>query len=176
MTTQKFAGITIALIVGCVATTAYAKTSQVTAVIHNTTGKEVGHATLRAGSDGAVRIDLTVAGLPAGPHAAHIHEVGKCDAPDFKSAGGHFNPGAKHHGHKNPQGWHAGDLPNVVVGKNGKGKLSWDTHDVTLAPNVENSVFHPGGTSIVIHANADDELTDPAGNAGGRIACGVITH
>lgn len=173
---EKFVWFLSVALVFLVSISLHAKQDMAKAVILDAKGNEVGQALLKSRSDGTVRMDLKVTGLPAGTHAAHIHEVGKCEAPDFKSAGGHFNPGSKHHGHKNPQGWHAGDLPNIVVGKNGKGTLSWGTQDVTLAADAENSVFRSGGTSIVIHALPDDEMTDPAGNAGGRIACGVIAH
>lgn len=155
-------------------TSVHASQGAAKAVIHDATGKQVGHATLKPGSQGVTLVEVTVTGLPAGTHAVHIHEVGKCEAPDFKSAGGHFNPSGKHHGHQNPQGAHAGDLPNLVVGKDGKGKLSWVTRDMTLAEGTENSIFHSGGTAVVIHAQPDDNMSDPAGNAGGRIACGVV--
>lgn len=176
MTRQKWIGIAVVIIVGGTAAVARAEHGTAKAIVHDASGKMVGQATFKSGSDGTVHMDLTVTGLPEGTHAAHIHEAGKCEAPDFKSAGGHFNPGGKHHGHKNPQGWHAGDLPNVIVGKDGKGRLRWGTKDVTLAAGADHSVFHAGGTSVVIHALPDDELSDPAGNAGGRIACGVIGH
>lgn len=174
MTSQKWIGFGVAMIIGSVATVALAKPPVATATLRDTAGKEVGRAVFKTDATGAVNVDLTVSGLPAGPHAMHIHEAGKCEAPDFKTAGGHFNPASKHHGHKNPQGWHAGDMPNVVVGKDGKGKTRWTNTDVTLAPNAANSLFHPGGTSLVIHASPDDDMSDPAGNAGARIACGVV--
>lgn len=117
---------------------------------------------------------VTVTNLSPGVHAIHIHEAGKCDAPDFKTAGGHFNPANKQHGMQNPEGHHAGDLPNLTVGANGKGTFKSTIQDVTLAGDGANSLFHAGGTSVVIHEKADDMKTDPAGNAGARIACGVI--
>jgi Cu-Zn family superoxide dismutase len=120
-----------------------------------------------------VRISLRVMGLPGGTHAFHIHNVGKCEAPDFKSAGGHFNPEGKKHGLKNPDGPHAGDMPNITVAANGRGRAQVINTRITLGEGA-NSVFHEGGTAIVIHEKADDEMTDPAGNAGNRIACGVI--
>lgn len=144
------------------------------AMLINADGKEVGSASLYE-APGGVRVRLRVSGLPPGPHAFHIHEAGRCDPPDFKSAGGHFNPAGKKHGLKNPQGHHAGDLPDLVVGADGVGSAEVTVDGVTLLEG-ENSLFHPGGTALVIHASPDDNLSDPAGNAGTRIACGVITR
>ena len=135
-------------------------------------GKVVATAKLKQMKSG-VKISLAATALPAGMHAFHIHAVGSCEPPDFKSAGGHFNPGHKEHGLKNPQGSHAGDMPNFTVGANGKGKTSYVNTHVTLGAG-DNSLFHEGGTALVIHATADDNMSDPAGNAGPRIACGVI--
>jgi Cu-Zn family superoxide dismutase len=135
-------------------------------------GKAAGTAKLKQTSTG-VKISLQVFGLPVGTHAFHIHNSGVCDAPDFKTAGGHFNPESKKHGLKNPEGPHAGDMPNITVGANGKGKATVLNTRVTLAEGA-NSVFHEGGTALVVHEKADDEMTDPAGNAGARIACGLI--
>lgn len=139
----------------------------------NAEGKGVGTATLGE-APGGVRIKLSLSNLPPGVHAFHIHEQGRCDPPDFKTAGGHFNPEGKKHGRKNPQGAHAGDLPNLVVGADGKAEVELFAPDVTCGPG-KNSLFQPGGTSLVIHEKVDDEVTDPSGNAGGRVACGIIT-
>jgi Cu-Zn family superoxide dismutase len=143
------------------------------ATLANAQGQQVGEARLTETS-GGVKIDLTVQNLPPGVHAFHIHEKGICAGPDFTSAGGHFNPFGKHHGMKNPQGPHAGDLPNLTVGPDGRGHAIFLDALVTLKEG-KNSLFQPGGTSLVIHEKADDEMTDPAGNAGPRIACGPIT-
>lgn len=142
------------------------------AVLVNAKGEQVGTATLEQMADG-VKITLKVSGLAPGTHAFHIHAVGRCDPPDFKSAGGHFNPFGKKHGVKNPEGAHAGDLPNLEVGPDGTGKAEVIAKDVTLGVR-PNSLFQPGGTALVIHADPDDNVTDPAGNAGARIACGAI--
>jgi Cu-Zn family superoxide dismutase len=142
------------------------------ATLVNSQGQKVGEATLTETPQG-VKIALKVENLPPGVHAFHIHEKGVCATPDFQSAGAHFNPFGKHHGLKNPAGPHAGDLPNLTVGADGKGSLETVATLVTLKEG-KNSLLQPGGTSLVLHAQADDDLTDPAGNAGPRIACGVI--
>ncbi|MBZ5545023.1 MAG: superoxide dismutase family protein [Acidobacteriia bacterium] len=135
-------------------------------------GKVVATAKLKQVKSG-VKISLAANGLPAGAHAFHIHAVGTCEPPDFKTAGGHFNPEHKQHGMNNPEGPHAGDMPNFTVGANGKGKTSYVDTRVRLGEG-DNSLFHEGGTALVIHEKADDNMSDPAGNAGNRIACGVI--
>jgi Cu-Zn family superoxide dismutase len=143
------------------------------ATLVNGQGQKVGEAKLTETPQG-VKIDLTVEKLPPGVHAFHIHEKGACHGPDFMSAGGHFNPFGKKHGLKNPQGPHAGDLPNITVGPDGRGSASVVANLVTLKEG-KNSLLGPGGTSLMIHEKADDDMTDPAGNAGARIACGPIT-
>jgi superoxide dismutase, Cu-Zn family len=140
--------------------------------IVNSTGQKIGTVTLAAAS-GGVRIDVDVTQLPPGTHGIHIHTVGKCEGPDFKTAGGHFNPAGKKHGKDNPEGPHNGDLLNLEVAADGHGTASLLDANVTLGDG-PTSVFQPGGTAIVIHAATDDYKTDPAGNSGARIACGVI--
>lgn len=142
------------------------------ATLKDAQGKEVGTASISQAKDGVV-VALNLKGVPAGDHAIHIHAVGKCEAPGFTTAGGHFNPEKKQHGMHNPQGSHAGDLENLTVGAKGTLKKKIAVKGVTLADG-PNSLFHEGGTAIVIHAAADDYKTDPAGNAGARIVCGVI--
>lgn len=120
-------------------------------------------------ADGGLRVTVTVMGLPAGAHGAHVHTTGKCGAPDFASAGGHWNPTARMHGLENPAGPHAGDMPNLIVGADGKGELSF-----TLPAGTYEGLLDPDGAAFVVHAGADDMKTDPSGNSGGRIACGVF--
>jgi superoxide dismutase, Cu-Zn family len=151
------------------ATTAFGQSAH--ADIVNAQGQKVGSAVIRQSGSG-VRVDVNVSQLPPGTHGIHIHNVGKCEGPAFTTAGPHFNPTSKKHG-KDPEGPHAGDLLNLPVKDDGVGKASLADPNVTLG-NGPNSLFHEGGTSLVIHANADDYKTDPAGNSGARIACGVI--
>jgi Cu-Zn family superoxide dismutase len=138
-------------------------------------GNSVGSATIKQSGKG-VEVKLDLKSLPAGDHALHFHQNAKCDPPDFKSAGPHFNPDQKEHGLLNPKGHHNGDMANFTVKTDGTAKTTIKDADVILGTGSEpNSLFSNGGTALMIHAKADDMKTDPAGNAGDRIACGVIT-
>ena len=136
-------------------------------------GKAVGSATFDEDRVG-LRVELRVVGLSEGLHGVHVHAVGKCEGPEFTTAGGHFNPASKVHGTLSTNGPHAGDLGNVEVKKDGTGLLSVLTPHLSLVPGASTNVAGSGGLAIVVHAQADDEKTDPSGNSGARIACGLI--
>jgi Cu-Zn family superoxide dismutase len=142
--------------------------------IMNAQGAKIGTAKLSA-APGGVKVAITVSQLTAGEHGIHIHNAGKCEGPAFTSAGGHFNPTSAHHGVNNTQDPHphVGDLANLTVDQSGKAKATFTIAGATLGDDA-NSLFHEGGTSVVIHAKADDLKSDPSGNSGDRIACGVI--
>src|SRR3954454_4512365 len=124
---------------------------------------------------GGVHLKAQFKGLPPGDHGIHVHAVGKCDGPDFMTAGGHFNPTNHQHGLENPQGAHAGDMVNLKVGADGTATMDYMLKDASVTGGA-GDLFGPDGTALVIHAMPDDEMTDPSGNSGARIACGVIRH
>ncbi len=141
--------------------------------LKSSSGADVGTAVFKENKKGdELTITVKLKDVPFGEHAVHIHQTGVCEAPDFKTAGGHFNPDAKQHGMENPMGHHNGDLPkNISVGEDHRGELTVKVNYLTLAADAPNSVL---GHAIMVHEKADDMKTDPTGNAGNRIACGVI--
>lgn len=143
--------------------------ARASAMLRTATGMEAGRATATEVA-GGLRYTLDVKGLPAGLHGAHIHTTGRCDGPDFTTAGGHWNPTTMKHGSMNPQGPHSGDLPNLTIGSDGRGTLGVTVPGATMA-----GLLDIDGAAIVVHAGPDDLMSDPAGNSGGRIACGVFT-
>jgi Cu-Zn family superoxide dismutase len=169
--------IPAALALTLLATPAFAKAKPGETVIALKTSKgdDAGTATFKETKKGKLKIDLNLKNLPMGDHAVHIHAKPVCDAPDFKGAGGHFNPETKQHGLLNPLGHHAGDLPqNVTVSGGGTAQVSFTVDYLSIGTGTATDILANGGTAIMIHEKADDMKTDPTGNAGNRIACGVI--
>lgn len=140
--------------------------TRASAIIRDASGAEVGFALFVEDATGRLHVDVKVDGLTVGEHGIHVHAVGAC-APDFGAAGGHHNPLVA------PHGSHAGDLPNLVVNEAGRGRLNATTDGATLSPGPV-GVFDADGSAIVVHAAPDDFVTQPTGNSGGRVACGVI--
>lgn len=174
MRTGRFFAVLAAACTLGMAAASLAQAQTAKAGLKDATGKDVGTVQLVQMPQG-VLLKLALKGVAPGEHAFHIHAVGKCEPP-FTSAGGHFNPASKKHGMGSAEGSHAGDMPNLHVPANGELTVDVANSMITLAKGQPNSVFDADGSAIVIHAGVDDYKTDPTGNAGDRIACGVITE
>ncbi len=165
--------LVIMALAGCQTAYETAATEVGTAMIRDRQGAQIGTARMFS-LGGEVTINASFTGLTQGEHGVHLHTTGDCSASDFTSAGGHLNPGNAQHGLRNPQGAHLGDLPNVTIASDGSGTMSTILRG-TLS-SVEDNVFDADGTAIVVHEKADDNRTDPAGAAGSRVACGILTR
>jgi Cu-Zn family superoxide dismutase len=174
---RALSGVAAVLAIGCLAVPAMAKKHDkgVVIALKTSTGQDAGTATFRETKKDTLTIKLALRNLPPGDHAVHIHAKPLCEGPDFKTAGGHFNPDMKQHGTMNPMGHHAGDLPqNVTIGPDGTASVSLTVNYLAEGTDAANDILANGGTSIMVHEKPDDMKTDPTGNAGNRIACGVI--
>ncbi len=155
----------------CLMASAAAPKKPLTVPMIDSKGGDVGNIELTEKGN-VVTLSVMLHGLPAGQHGIHVHAGGACTAPDFTDAGGHLNPDSKKHGYSNPMGHHAGDFPtSITVMDDGHGSVKLTSKDITLKPNMPNSVY---GKAIVVHETVDDQMTDPAGASGKRIACGVV--
>jgi Cu-Zn family superoxide dismutase len=162
-----------ALLIGTRATTTQAVDMRGYAQINDSTGRPVGMATFVENAAGDLTVTVEASGLAPGKHGLHVHAVGTCAGPDFTTAGGHFNPLSKRHGLQTSDGAHGGDLPNLVIGADGRGRFSMTVASMKLSAGVL-SLLDPDGSAIVIHAAEDDGMTDATGNSGARIACGIV--
>ena len=153
---------------------AQAQEQGVNAILMDPDGKQIGNVAISELAQG-LRIFAQAGNVPPGVHAFHIHETGQCEPPDFESAGDHYNPTGKQHGWDNPEGPHAGDFANVHVHEDGRLAVEYFTNAVTLVEG-KTTLFDDDGSAVVLHEGPDDYQTDPAGHAGNRIACGVISR
>ncbi len=150
-----------------------AEARSATAVLLAADGSRRGEAKVTEATDG-LHVAVRAMGITPGVHAVHVHTTGTCTPPDFTSAGGHWNPTARQHGKDNPAGMHMGDLPNLSAGADGTGQIEFVIPGATLRTG-SNAVLDADGAAIIVHAQADDYKSDPAGNAGGRVACGILS-
>jgi superoxide dismutase, Cu-Zn family len=163
----------VVILSACASTqTSQTGTTSATATVRNSSGTSLGLVRLESVA-GGVRLTGELTGLAPGAHGVHLHTIGRCDAPAFTSAGDHFNPRNARHGLANPEGQHAGDMPAIAADASGRAVVDHTTALVTLT-NGATSLFDADGSAIVVHASSDDQRTDPSGNSGSRIACGVL--
>jgi len=165
---------TLLLTSACVSGTEGARTPSMgqgaaTAMLKDASGTDVGRVSITPAGTGKLRVSVEARGMAPGTRAFHVHTTGRCDAPAFTTAGGHWNPAMKQHGRDNPMGAHAGDMPNLTIGADGKGRLTAEI-DGDMA-----GLLDADGAAVMVHAAPDDYRTDPTGNAGARLACGVVT-
>lgn len=164
--------VTLGLVAGCIpAETGAPRAGQgaATAILKDAEGLDKGRVSISPAAGGKLRVTLEATEMPPGTRAFHVHTTGRCDAPGFTTAGGHWNPAMKQHGRDNPMGAHAGDMPNLTIGADGRGRVTAEI-DGDLA-----GLLDADGAAVIVHAAPDDYRTDPTGNAGARIACGVVT-
>ncbi|HEY0043752.1 MAG TPA: superoxide dismutase family protein [Allosphingosinicella sp.] len=143
------------------------------AEIQDAGGRVVARATAEEAGEG-VRLRIEAEGMAPGAYGAHVHTTGRCDAPGFTTAGPHWNPTGQQHGKDNPAGMHKGDLPNLLVGTDGRGSFEYTVLGAAIGGGGASAMLDMDGAAVVIHQRADDYRTDPSGNSGDRIACGVL--
>ena len=163
--------VAVAMLAACATIEPGGDVGDAAAVLAEPGGRPIGRAVISQ-HEGEARVLVEIERLAAGTYGAHIHRTGRCEAPNFDSAGAHWNPTGQQHGFSNPSGRHRGDLPNIVVGADGRGRLAFAIRGAIVAG--EEGIVDDDGAAIVIHARRDDYRTDPSGNSGPRIACGVL--
>lgn len=170
---SALAALALSVLAGCTTVDSLPLDRVGEATLRSASGTPLGSVQLLGHGD-SLSLAVVATGIEPGQHGFHLHTTGKCEAPDFTSAGGHLNPGQKHHGTESSDGAHLGDLPNLAVGQNRSVSADFDLAGTRAALLAD--IFDADGTAVVIHADPDDYRSDPAGNAGKRIACGVITR
>lgn len=174
MRRQMFTAVTALLAMSGCATTPAARTDGAGADIGDAAGRTLARAAVVAVPAG-LAVHIEAAGLAPGSYGVHLHAIGRCDGPGFTSAGPHWNPTGRMHGRDNPGGMHLGDLPNLSVAADGRGSLDFVVAGATLSGGGANDLLDADGAAVVVHAQADDYRTDPSGNSGARIACGILS-